>query len=222
MSLWPGELAPREKLLRDGAAALSDVELLAIFLRTGLPGVHVMQRAEQMLRQFGSLHQLIAADYAQFCSQKGVGDATYSQLQAISELAFRCFSCQLAQENALLNPKVTHHYLQSLLAHREREVFLVLFLDNQHRVIRHQEMFTGTISCVVVHPREIVREALKANAAAIILAHNHPSGKAEPSHADRLITEQVTNACQLLEIRVLDHLVIGRGECVSFAERGWL
>ncbi|PNK92980.1 JAB domain-containing protein [Serratia odorifera] len=222
MSLWPGELAPREKLLRDGAAALSDVELLAIFLRTGLPGVHVMQRAEQMLLQFGSLHQLIAADYAQFCSQKGVGDATYSQLQAISELAFRCFACQLAQENALLNPKVTRHYLQSLLAHREREVFLVLFLDNQHRVIRHQEMFTGTISSVVVHPREIVREALKANAAAIILAHNHPSGKAEPSHADRLITEQVANACQLLEIRVLDHLVIGRGECVSFAERGWL
>ncbi|VDZ55090.1 DNA repair protein RadC [Serratia odorifera] len=128
MSLWPGELAPREKLLRDGAAALSDVELLAIFLRTGLPGVHVMQRAEQMLLQFGSLHQLIAADYAQFCSQKGVGDATYSQLQAISELAFRCFACQLAQENALLNPKVTRHYLQSLLAHpRARSISGVVF-----------------------------------------------------------------------------------------------
>ncbi len=111
----------------------------------------------------------------------------------------------------MLNPRVTQHYLQSLLAHREREVFLVLFLDNQHRVIRHQEMFAGTISSVVVYPREIVREALKANAAALILAHNHPSGKAEPSHADRLITEQVVKACQLLEIRVLDHLVIGRG-----------
>ncbi|WP_344289823.1 RadC family protein, partial [Microbacterium arabinogalactanolyticum] len=128
----------------------------------------------------------------------------------------------LSQENAMLNPRVTQHYLQSLLAHREREVFLVLFLDNPHRVIRHQEMFAGTISSVVVYPREIVREALKANAAALILAHNHPSGKAEPSHADRLITEQVVKACQLLEIRVLDHLVIGRGECVSFAERGWL
>lgn len=222
MTSWPSGLAPREKLLRDGAAALSDVELLAIFLRTGLPGVHVMQRAEQLLQQFGSLHRLIAADYGQLCSQKGVGDATYTQLQAISELACRCFFNQLAQESALLNPKVTQHYLQSLLTHREREVFLVLFLDNQHRVIRHQEMFAGTISSVVVHPREIVREALKTNAAAIILAHNHPSGQAEPSHADRLITEQVVNACQLLEIRVLDHLVIGRGECVSFAERGWL
>ncbi|UJD82429.1 JAB domain-containing protein [Serratia rubidaea] len=219
---WPGELAPREKLLRDGAAALSDVELLAIFLRTGFPGVHVMSRAEQLLRQFGSLHRLVSADYAQLCAQKGVGDATYSQLRATSELAFRCFSSRLTQEDALLNPQVTRNYLQSLLTHREREVFLVLLLDNQHRVIRHQEMFAGSISSVVVHPREIVREALKANAAAIILSHNHPSGRAEPSQADRQITEQIVSACQLLEIRVLDHLVIGRGECVSFAERGWL
>jgi len=222
MTLWPGALAPREKLLRYGATALSDAELLAIFLRTGFPGLHVMQLAEQLLGQFGSLYHLMSADHQVFCSHKGLGNSSYAQLQAISELAFRFFSGHLAQENAMLNPKITQHYLQSLLAHREREVFLVLFLDNQHRVIRHQEMFAGTISSVVVHPREIVREALKANAAAIILAHNHPSGKAEPSHADRLITEHVVNACLLLEIRVLDHLVIGRGECVSFAERGWL
>lgn len=222
MSLWPGELAPREKLMRDGAAALSDAELLAIFLRTGSPGIHVSLRAEQLLADFGSLYHLISADQVQFCSQKGVGDATYAQLQAISELAFRLFAGPHLLENALLNPKITQHYLHSLLVHHEREVFLVLFLDNQHRVIRHQEMFAGTISSVVVHPREIVREALKANAAAIILAHNHPSGKAEPSQADRLITDQVVHACQLLDIRVLDHLVIGRGECVSFAERGWL
>jgi len=222
VACWPGALAPREKLLMQGAAALSDAELLAIFLRTGLPGVHVMQLAEQLLRRFGSLYHLMSADHQAFCSQKGLGDASYTQLQAIAELALRFFSSHLSQENAMLNPRVTQHYLQSLLAHREREVFLVLFLDNQHRVIRHQEMFAGTISSVVVYPREIVREALKANAAALILAHNHPSGKAEPSHADRLITEQVVKACQLLEIRVLDHLVIGRGECVSFAERGWL
>lgn len=222
ISPWPGNLAPREKLLRDGAAALSDAELLAIFLRTGLPGLHVIRLAEQLLVQFGSLHGLLAADFAQFSSHKGLGAATYAQLQAVSELAFRFFSSHMAQENAMLNPKVTQYYLHSLLAHHEREVFLVLFLDNQHRVIRHQEMFVGTISSVVVHPREIVRAALKANAAAIILAHNHPSGKAEPSRADRLITEQVVNACRLLEIRVLDHLVIGRGECASFAERGWL
>ncbi|CDG49151.1 RadC family protein [Serratia symbiotica] len=221
-TMWPGAMPPREKLLNHGAAALSDVELLAIFLRTGLPGLHVIQLAEQLLRQFGSLYHLMSADHQVFCSQKGLGNASYAQLQAISELAFRFFSSHLAQENAMLNPRITQHYLQSLLAHHEREVFLVLFLDNQHRVIRHQEMFAGTISSVVVHPKEIVRAALKANAAAIILAHNHPSGKAEPGHADRVITEQVINACLLLEIRVLDHLVIGRGECVSFAERGWL
>lgn len=122
----------------------------------------------------------------------------------------------------MLNPEVTQQYLQLLLAHHEREVFLVMFLDNQHRVIRHQEMFAGTISSVEVHPREIVREALKANAAALILAHNHPSGRAEPSQADRSITGKIAQACQLLDIRVLDHLVIGRGEYVSFAERGWI
>lgn len=221
-ALWPGNLAPREKLMRDGAAALSDMELLAIFLRTGLPGIHVSQRAEQLLAHFGSLYHLISADYTAFCSQKGLGNATYAQLQAISELAFRLFSGPQLRENALLNPKITQHYLHNLLVHHEREVFLVLFLDNQNRVIRHQEMFAGSISSVVVYPREIVREALKANAAAIILAHNHPSGNAEPSNADRLTTDQIVKACQLLEIRVLDHLVVGRGECVSFAERGWL
>ncbi|WP_127959485.1 RadC family protein [Serratia microhaemolytica] len=221
-STWPSGLAPREKLMRDGAAALSDSELLAIFLRTGLPGVHVSQRAEQLLSHFGSLYHLISADYNQFSRHKGGGVATYSQLQAISELAFRLFSGPQLFENALLNPKITQHYVHSLLTHHEREVFLVLFLDNQHRVISHQEMFSGTINSVVVHPREIVREALKLNAAAIILAHNHPSGKSQPSRADRLLTEQIVSACQLLEIKVLDHLVIGRGEYASFAELGWL
>lgn len=155
MSLWPGALAPREKLMRDGAAALSDRELLAIFLRTGSPGVHVSQLADQLLARFGSLYRLISADYEQFCSHKGLGIATYAQLQVISELAFRLFSCPHLQENALLNPKITQHYLHSLLTHHEREVFLVLFLDNQHRVIRHQEMFAGTINSVVVHQEKL-------------------------------------------------------------------
>jgi len=221
-NLWPLYTMPREKLLASGARALTDTELLAIFLRTGLPGIPVMQCAEELLQTFGSLHRLMAADFATINAEKGMGIAKYCQLQAITELAFRLLSSHLAAEDALLNPQITQQYLQMLLAHREREVFIVLFLDNQHRVIRHQEMFAGTISTVVVHPREIVREALKANAAAIILAHNHPSGMAEPSHADRVMTDQVVNACLLLEIRVLDHLVIGRGECVSFAERGWL
>ncbi|GKW41721.1 DNA repair protein RadC [Pectobacterium parvum] len=219
---WEKGLAPREKLVRLGAESLTDVELLAIFLRTGLPGVHVMQLAEDLLVQFGSLYQLMTADQSAFRTVKGVGISKYTQLKAIAELSRRLFFSRLAKEDAMLNPEATGQYLQLLLSRREREVFLVLFLDNQHHVIRHQEMFVGTISSVEVHPREIVREALKANAAALILAHNHPSGKAEPSQADRAITEQIIKACLLMEIRVLDHLVIGHGEYVSFAERGWI
>ncbi|MBA0215047.1 RadC family protein [Pectobacterium brasiliense] len=219
---WEKGLAPREKLVRLGAESLTDVELLAIFLRTGLPGVHVMQLAEDLLAQFGSLYQLMAADQSAFHCARGVGISKYTQLKAIAELSRRLFFSRLAKEDAMLNPEATGQYLQLLLSRREREVFLVLFLDNQHHVIRHQEMFVGTINSVEVHPREIVREALKANAAALILAHNHPSGKAEPSQADRAITEQIVKACLLMEIRVLDHLVIGHGEYVSFAERGWI
>lgn len=220
--MWLNGQAPREKLIRNGACALTDTELLAIFLRTGLPGTHVMQLAENLLNQFGSLHQLMTAEQTQFCRARGIGLSKYTQLQAVGELSRRLFASRLAREDALISSEVTLQYLQLLLAHREREVFLVLFLDNQHRVIRHQEMFAGTINCVEVHPREIAREALKANAAALILAHNHPSGKAEPSQADRAITEHIVKVCQLLDIRVLDHLVIGHGEYVSFAERGWI
>nr|WP_113868664.1 DNA repair protein RadC [Brenneria salicis]NMN90064.1 DNA repair protein RadC [Brenneria salicis ATCC 15712 = DSM 30166]RBP59254.1 DNA replication and repair protein RadC [Brenneria salicis ATCC 15712 = DSM 30166]RLM31484.1 hypothetical protein BHG07_05525 [Brenneria salicis ATCC 15712 = DSM 30166] len=219
---WDNRLAPREKLVSLGVETLTDAELLAIFLRTGLPGIHVMQLAENLLAEFGSLHQLLSADQETFCTAKGIGLAKYAQLKAVAELSRRLFSSRLAKEDAMLSPEVTGQYLQLLLARREREVFLVMFLDNQHRVIRHQEMFAGTINSVEVHPREIVREALKANAAALILAHNHPSGKAEPSQADRAITEQIIKACLLLDIRVLDHLVIGLGEYVSFAERGWI
>ncbi|MCY9849728.1 RadC family protein [Pectobacterium jejuense] len=219
---WEKGLAPREKLVRLGAESLTDVELLAIFLRTGLPGVHVMQLAEDLLAHFGSLYQLMAADQSAFHHARGVGISKFTQLKAIAELSRRLFFSRLAKEDAMLNPEATGQYLQLLLSRREREVFLVLFLDNQHHVIRHQEMFVGTINSVEVHPREIVREALKANAAALILAHNHPSGKAEPSQADRAITEQIVKACLLMEIRVLDHLVIGHGEYVSFAERGWI
>lgn len=164
----------------------------------------------------------MSADYETFCAKKWLGDSKYTQLQAISELASRFFATHLAEENVMLSPDVTRKYLQNILSHREREVFSVMFLDNQHRVIRYKEMFMGSIGSVEIHPREIVREALKVNAAALILAHNHPSGKAEPSNADRIITTKVMKACMLLDIRVLDHLVVGRGECVSFAERGWI
>ncbi|WP_192456399.1 RadC family protein [Musicola keenii] len=219
---WNDGCAPREKLMSFGVEALSDVELLAIFLRTGVEGIHVMELAQNLLQQFGSLYGLMTADWTAFNAVRGVGLSKYTQLQAVAELARRLFSCQLAREDAMLSPEVTLQYLQLLLAHQEREIFLVMFLDNQHHVIRYQKMFAGTINSVEVHPREVVREALKSNAAALILAHNHPSGRAEPSQADRRITEQIVNACRLLEIRVLDHLVIGRGEYVSFAERGWI
>jgi len=215
-------MAPREKLQLLGAETLSDVELLAIFLRTGSAGINVMVLAQQMLQEFGSLYHIMTASKAAFSGIKGVGDAKLAQLHAIAELAKRFFASQLARENAMENPQVTRHYLQSLLAHQEREIFMALFLDNQHRVLLAQKMFSGSINSVEVHPREIVREALKVNAAALILAHNHPSGMSEPSKADREITHKVSEACGLLNIRLLDHLVIGHGEYVSFAERGWL
>ncbi|UIL52562.1 MULTISPECIES: RadC family protein [Pantoea] len=215
-------MAPREKLQQQGAQALSDVELLALFLRTGTPGQNVMALAQQILHEFGSLYQIMTASKEAFRGIKGVGEAKLAQLHAIAELAKRFFASQLARESTMENPQITRQYLQSLLAHQEREIFMVLFLDNQHRVLEAQKMFSGSINSVEVHPREIVREALKANAAALILAHNHPSGMAEPSRADRDVTRKVSEACQLLDIRLLDHLVIGHGQYVSFAERGWL
>lgn len=219
---WQG-LPPREKLIEYGAAALSDTELLAIFLRTGTQGVHVTELARRLMDHFGSLYRLLNAKRADFHSVGGVGKAKYAQLSAISELARRCFSCQEALGSyAVTSSEQMLDFLHSSLAHREREIFQVTFLNNQHRVIHASEMFTGTINSVEVHPREIVREALKCNAAAIVLAHNHPSGIAQPSRADRDITRQIVRACSLLNIRVLDHIVIGRGEYVSFAERGWM
>lgn len=216
------ELAPREKLALKGAEALNDEELLAIFLRTGSCGISVMVLARQMLNEFGSLYGILSANREQLANIKGVGVAKITQLQAVAETARRFFASQLARENVMENPQVTRDYLQSVLAHQEREIFMALFLDNQHRVLQAQKMFSGSINSVEVHPREIVREALKLNAAAVILAHNHPSGVAEPSRADREITERISKACTLLNIRLLDHLVIGHGEFTSFAERGWL
>ncbi|WET40752.1 RadC family protein [Citrobacter enshiensis] len=215
-------LMPREKMLKSGIGSLSDVELLALFLRTGTPGKDVMTLAKEMLRHFGSLYGLLTADFIQFRSLSGVGIAKYAQLKGIAELARRYYNVRMMEENSLLSPEMTREFLQSQLMEEEREIFLVIFLDAQHRVITHSRLFAGTLSHVEVHPREIIREAIKLNASAVILAHNHPSGCAEPSKADKLITERVVKCCQFMDIRVLDHLVIGRGEYVSFAERGWI
>lgn len=222
MSVPNHNLLPREKLLKYGVETLTDAELLALFLRTGLPGIHVLELSQRLLTEFGSLYHLINANHEEFCRHPGLGTAKYTQLKAVVELSHRYLKVQMSKQNSLTSPELTHHYLASRLSNKDREVFLVMFLDNQNQVIYSEDMFVGTYNCVEVHPREIVRQALKCNAAALILAHNHPSGLAEPSQADRNITYQIEQACSLLDIRVIDHIVIGKGEYVSFAERGWI
>ena len=219
---WPVGERPREKLLSRGPSSLSDAELLAIFLRTGTKGIDAVSLARALLEQFGSLRQLLLADQQSFCEAPGLGPAKYVQLQASQELMRRFLDEKLMRANALTNPELTRMFLQSRLRDQSREVFALLLLDNQHRVIEFNELFFGTLDAAAVYPREIVALVLKRGAAAVILVHNHPSGVAEPSHADRLITERIQAALGLLDIRVLDHLVVGDGETVSFAERGWL
>lgn len=215
-------LLPREKLLRFGSHSLTDSELLAIFLRTGKKGVNVLTLSHQLLTHFGSLYQLINTDFSEFKKGQGVGLAKYVQLQAINELSKRCLSEKLCHGNVLTSPTQLFQFVASCLAHRKQEVFLVLFLDNQHKVVSVNEMFFGTYNSVEVHPREIIRHALKHNAAAIILAHNHPSGNPEPSPQDHQLTRLIKHSCTLFDIRVIDHIVIGIGDYVSFAQRGWI
>ncbi len=219
---WPHPERPREKLLLRGAAALSDAELLAIFLRTGVPGQTAVDLARNLLREFGGLRQLLGADRLSFCRGKGLGLAKYAQLQAVLEMSRRYLRQQLQEGDALTSPAATRRYLQARLRHLPHEVFSCLFLDNRHRVIGFEELFRGTIDGASVHPREVVKRALAYNAAALIMAHNHPSGVAEPSEADRHITAHLKQALSLVDIRVLDHIIVGEGEPVSLAERGWL
>ena len=219
---WPADERPREKLLVQGAAALSDAELLAIFLRTGVKGKSAVDLARELLIEFGGLRALLTADKKRFCQPLGLGDAKFTQLQAVLEMARRHLAEQLQRSDALTSPELTRQYLQAQLRDRHYEVFACLFLDNQNRVIRFEELFRGTIDSSAVYPREVVKQALAMNAAAVILTHNHPSGVADPSHSDRAITERLREALALVEVRVLDHLIIGDGYCTSFAERGWL
>jgi DNA repair protein RadC len=219
---WPEAERPREKLLQRGPEALSDAELLAIFLRTGIRGKTAVDLARDLLKRFGSLRSLLEADLRQFCEGEGLGKVKYTQLKASTEIARRHLQETLFRGNALESPDHTRRYLQSRLRDYPYEVFACLFLDNRHRLIAFDELFRGTINGASVHPREVVKRALEHNASAVILAHNHPSGVAEPSVADRQITRTLINALQLVEIRVLDHLVVGDGETVSFAERGFI
>lgn len=219
---WPEGERPREKLLALGAEALSDAELLAIFLRVGVQGRSAVDLARDLLSAFGGLRQLLEADQARFCAEHGLGTAKFVQLQATLELSKRHLAAQLARDNALTSPTLVRAYLSSQLRHLGHEEFAALFLDSQHRVIRFESLFRGTLDSASVYPREVARRALELGAGAIIFAHNHPSGVAEPSDADRRITERLREALSLFEIRVLDHFVVGDGEVVSFAERGWI
>lgn len=220
---WPEQDRPREKLLHRGPEALSDAELLAIFLRTGVPGKTAVDLARELIAGYGSLRALFEADQKRFCLGHGLGLAKYVQLQAVLEMSRRYLRETLDRGDALSNPNDTRRFLTARLRGYPHEVFACLFLDNRHRVIRFDEMFTGTLDGASVHPREVVKRALAHNAAAVIFAHNHPSGVAEPSRADEALTRRLKDALALVEIRVLDHLIIGDGEdVVSFAERGLL
>jgi DNA repair protein RadC len=219
---WPIDERPREKLLEKGAAALSDAELVAILLRTGAPGRSALDLAHDLLKSLGSLRQLIAADRARFCSLAGMGVARYAELQAAAEISRRQLSQSLRAGPLLASPKATRDFLSARLRDLEHEVFCCLFLDKRHRLIQFEELFRGTIDGASVHPREIVKLALQRNAAAVIVSHNHPSGIAEPSQADEMITQRVKEALALVDIRLLDHIIVGDGVSVSLAERGLL
>lgn len=219
---WPAAERPREKLLSRGAAALSDAELLAIFLRTGVNGKTAVDLARELLGVFDGLRPLLDADRAALCRSRGLGEAKFAQLQAALELGRRYLEATLKRDAVLNSPDGTRAFLKARLRQFTREVFACLFLDNRHRVIHFEELFSGTIDGASVHPREVVKRALFHNAAAVIFAHNHPSGVAEPSHADRAITLRLRDALALVDVRVLDHFVVGDADVVSFAERGLL
>jgi DNA repair protein RadC len=217
---WPIDERPREKLLARGAEALSDAELLAILLRTGIRGHSAVHLARDVLQTFHSLRKLIAADRLRFCAQPGLGVARFAELQAAVEISRRQLAETLRSGPSLASPRATRDYLLARLRDLEHEVFCCLYLDNRHRLIHFEELFRGTIDGASVHPREVVKRALHWNSAALIVAHNHPSGIAEPSQADEFITLRIKEALALVDIRLLDHIVIGDGSTVSLAERG--
>lgn len=220
LSQWPIQERPREKLLDQGAASLSDAELVAIFLRTGAKGIDVIELARNLLTQFKGLRGLMTATQIDFCNVHGLGPAKYATLQAMLEMNRRQLKEKLMRSEIISSPESSRDYLLSELRDCTQEVFACLFLDNRNRVINFEKLFFGTINGASVHPREIVRRCLAHNAAAVILAHNHPSGIAEPSETDQQLTRQLIETLALIDVRVHDHLVIGDGETVSFAERG--
>lgn len=212
------EQMPREKLLAQGAETLTDEELLAIFLRTGIKGTPVLKLADNVLRHFGSLRELLTVNLADFCQVKGLGKTQYIQLQATKEMTKRHLAQQMRVNDTINDPELAVMYFQTMLEDDEREIFMVLFLDNQHRLLQQEKLFFGTVNQTSVYPREVIKAALKYNAAAILIAHNHPSGSCVPSEADRYMTRRIEMACDLVDIRLVDHIIIGKGEYFSFEE----
>jgi DNA repair protein RadC len=219
---WPLQERPRERLLALGAASLADAELLAILLRTGIKGMSAVDLARQLLGRFGSVGGLLGAGCTNLAETPGLGSAKLAQLQAALELARRALKEDISSRDALSSPRAVRDYLRLTLAGREQEVFVVLLLDAQHRVIACEELFHGTLTQTSVYPREVVKCSLKHNAAAVIFAHNHPSGVAEPSHADEILTRSLKSALALVDIQVLDHFIVAGSRTMSFAERGLL
>ena len=220
---WPEDERPRERLLSRGAAALSDAELLALFLRVGIKGKSAVDLARELIGHFGSLGQLFGASLAELSAIPGMGPAKYAQLQAVLEMARRALGETLKQSCALSSPEAVRDYLRLHLAGLPHEVFFALWLDAQNRLIVAEELFCGTLTQASVYPREVVKKALKHNAAAVVLAHNHPSGLAEPSAADSQLTRELKQALALVDVKVLDHFIVaGASKPLSFAERGLL
>lgn len=219
---WPEDERPREKLLQRGGAVLSDSELLAIFLRVGMKGKSAVELGRELLTHFDGLRGVMDATPEQFSEVPGMGQAKWAQLQACLELGRRYLETTLQRGEAFTSPQATRRFLMARLRAYHHEVFACLFLDNQHRLISFEELFSGTIDSASVYPREVVKRVLKLNAAAVIFAHNHPSGIAEPSASDRYITQRLQSALDLIDVRVLDHFVVGDGDVVSMAEIGML
>ena len=218
----PEDERPREKLLGKGPQSLTDAELVAIFLRTGVKGKSAVDLAHALLNRFGSLGGITVAERAEFTEIDGLGDAKFVQLQAAVELVRRALTEEMKGTDNLSSPYAVRDYLRLLLEHRPVEVFVGLFLDAQNRLISAQELFSGTLTQTSVYPREVVKSALRHNAASVIFAHNHPSGVAEPSRADEVLTQALKQALALIDVRVLDHFIVGQASTLSFAERGLL
>ena len=219
---WPQHERPRERLVKHGAAALSEAELLAIFLRTGVGGKNAVELGRDVLARFGNLRRLFAASIDEFAEIRGLGPAKFAQLQAVVEMARRSLHTEMAERDAMSSPRLVRDYLQLSLCSLPHEVFVAMFLDSQNRLLGCDELFRGTLTQTSVYPREVVKTALRYNAAAVILAHNHPSGVAEPSRADEMLTQTLKQALALVDIKTLDHFIVAGTKTISFAERGLL